>query len=195
MVVFKGGNSKKVFVTAGCHGDELSPQVAAMRLVRYLETHYINGTVYVMPFINPKGTAQNVRDYNDVHLNQLANKKGSISYNIINVIKKLKCDAYGDFHSTRPKGNPGKNIAMGTYSPTAKSATIAKYISLKAKVYHLIYSKAGAEYPGALEDVANQKGIPAVTCEVLSPHGYIKTGSVEKSLLMMKVLLKYHRII
>ena len=58
-----------------------------------------------------------------------------------------------------------------------------------------IYKKAGVEYPGALEDEANLKGIPAVTCEVISPHGKIKKGSVSKSLLMMKTLLKYHKII
>ena len=54
---------------------------------------------------------------------------------------------------------------------------------------------AGDEYPGALEDMVNLNGIPAVTCEVLSPHGKIKSGSISKSLLMMKVLLKYNKII
>ena len=58
-----------------------------------------------------------------------------------------------------------------------------------------IYKKAGSEYPGALEDEVNLKGIPAVTCEVISPHGKIKKGSVSKSLLMMRTLLKYNKII
>ncbi|MBO7715109.1 MAG: succinylglutamate desuccinylase/aspartoacylase family protein [Methanobrevibacter sp.] len=195
VIKFKGGKGKVVFITAGCHGNEIPSQVAAMKLIKYLETHYINGTVYVMPFMNPKGTAANVRDYKGVHLNKKANKKGTISYKTVQLIKKFKCDAYGDFHATRPGGKPGKDLVFGTYKPTKKSATIAKYIAKNAKVKYKIYKKAGVEYPGALEDEVNLKGIPAVTCEVISPHGKIKKGSVSKSLLMMKTLLKYNKIL
>lgn len=195
VIMFKGGKGKVVFITAGCHGNEIPSQVAAMKLIKYLETHSIKGTVYVMPFMNPKGTAANVRDYKGVHLNKKANKKGTISYKTVQLIKKLKCNAYGDFHSTRPGGKPGKDLVFGTYKPTKKSAVIAKYISKNAKVKYKIYKKAGAEYPGALEDEVNLKGIPAVTCEVISPHGKIKKGSVNKSLLMMKTLLKYNKVI
>lgn len=195
VIKFKGGNGKVVFITAGCHGNEIPSQVAAMKLIKYLETHYIKGTVYVMPFMNPKGTAANVRDYKGVHLNKKANKKGTISYKTIRLIKKFKCDSYGDFHATRPGGKPGKDLVFGSYKPTKKSAVIAKYIAKNAKVKIKIYKKAGVEYPGALEDEANLKGIPAVTCEVISPHGKIKKGSVNKSLLMMKTFLKYNKII
>ena len=195
VIKFKGGKGKAVFITAGVHGNEIPSQVAAMKLIKYLESHYIKGTVYVMPFMNPKGTAANVRDYNGVHLNKRANKKGTISYKTVKLIKKFKCDAYGDFHATRPGGKPGKNLVFGTYKPTKKSAAMAKYIAKNAKVKYKIYKKAGAEYPGAMEDEANLKGIPSVTCEVLSPHGKIKKGSVSKSLLMMKTLLKYNKAI
>ncbi|MBO7444166.1 MAG: succinylglutamate desuccinylase/aspartoacylase family protein, partial [Methanobrevibacter sp.] len=162
VIKFKGGKGKVVFITAGCHGNEIPSQVAAMKLIKYLETHYINGTVYVMPFMNPKGTAANVRDYKGVHLNKKANKKGTISYKTVQLIKKFKCDAYGDFHATRPGGKPGKDLVFGTYKPTKKSATIAKYIAKNAKVKYKIFKKAGVEYPGALEDEVNLKGIPAV---------------------------------
>ena len=195
VVMFKGGKGKTVFITAGCHGNEIPSQVAAMKFIKYLETHSIRGTVYVMPFINPKGTAANVRDYKGVHLNKKANKKGTISYKTVKLIKKSKCNAYGDFHATRPYGKPGADLVFGTYKPTKKSAAIAKYISKNAKVKYKIYKKAGVEYPGALEDEVNLKGIPAVTCEVISPHGKIKKGSVNKSLLMMKTLLKYNSIL
>ena len=195
LIKFKGGNGKVVFITAGVHGNEIPSQVAAMKLIPYLQSHPINGTVYIMPFVNPKGTAANVRDYKGVHLNKKANKKGTISYKTVQLIKKFKCDAYGDFHATRPGGKPGKDVAMGTYNPTKKSAELAKYISKNAKVKYIIYKKAGAEYLGALEDEVNLKGIPAVTCEVISSHGKIKKGSVAKSLLMMKTLLKYNKII
>lgn len=195
VIKFKGGKGKKVFITAGVHGNELSSQVAALKLIKYLESHPIKGTVYIMPFMNPKGTAKNVRDYKEVELNKLANKKGTISYKTVKLIKKLKCDSYGDFHCTRPGGNPGCDVAMGTYKPTAESAVMAKYIAKNAKVKYIIYKKAGSEYPGALEDVVSQKGIPAVTCEVITPHGKIAKGSISKSLLMMKTLLKYNALL
>ena len=195
VIKFKGGNGKSVFITAGCHGNEIPPQVAAMKLIQYLETHSIKGTVYVMPFMNPKGTAANVRDYKGILLNKLAHKKGTISYKTVQLIKRFRCDAYGDFHSTRPGGKPGKNLVFGSYKPTKKSAVLAKYIAKNANVKYKIYKRAGLEYPGALEDEVNLKRIPAVTCEVLSPHGKIRKGAVSKSLLMMKTLLKYNKIL
>ena len=94
-----------------------------------------------------------------------------------------------------PGGKPGKNVAMGSYSPTSKSATLAKYISKKSKVTYLIYKKAAVEYPGAMEDIINLKHIPSVTCEVITPHGTIATGTVPKSLSMMKSLLKFVNVI
>ncbi len=195
MIKFKGGNGKKVFVTAGVHGNELSSQIAALKLIKYLESHPVNGTAYIIPFINPKATAKNVRDYNGVSLNEKANVKGTISYKTVRLIVKFKCDAYGDFHCTRPGGVPGKNIAMGTYSPTEQSAVMAKFIAKDSNVKYLIYKKAGGEYPGALEDEVNLKHILAVTCEVKTPHGKIARGSIGKSFSMMKSLFKFNGLI
>ena len=195
VIKFKGGKGKVVFITAGVHGNEMPSQVAAMKLIQYLESHPVKGTVYIMPFMNPKATASNVRNYHGINLNSKANVKGTISYKTVKLIKKFKCSSYGDFHSTRPGGKPGKDVAMGTYKPTSQSAKLAKYIAKNSKVKYIIYKKAGAEYPGALEDMVSIKGIPAVTCEVISPHGKIAKGSVSKSLSMMKSLLKFNSLI
>ena len=194
VVKFQGGNGKVVLITAGVNGNELSSQIAALKLIKHLESNPINGTVYIMPFMHPKATEKNVRDYN-IKLNRNANVKGTISYKTVQLIVKYKCDAYGDFHCTKPGGVPGKNVAMGTYNPTGESATIAKYIAKKSNVKCLIYNEAGVEYPGALEDVVSLKGIPAVTCEVIAPRGTIVSGSVSKSLSMMKSLLNYCSIL
>ena len=195
VIRFKGGNGKTVFITAGVHGNELSSQVAAMKLIAKLKNTPINGTVYVMPFMNPKATAKNVRNYHGVNLNSKANVKGTISYKTVKLIVKFKCSAYGDFHCTKPGGKPGKNVAMGTYSPTPQSAVMAKYIAKKSKVKYLIYKRAGSEYPGALEDMVSLKGIPAVTCEVITPHGKIAKGTPATSLSMMNSFLKFNSLI
>lgn len=194
LIRFKGGGGKIVFITAGVHGNELSSQIAALKLIKHLENHPVKGTVYIMPFVNPKATAKNVRNTN-YNLNSKANVKGTISYKVVKLITGFKCDAYGDFHCTKPGGVPGKNVAMGSYYPTENSAVMAKYISKKANVKSIIYDLAGDEYPGALEDAVNLKGIPAVTCEVVTPHGKIAKGSVATSLLMMKSLLKFSQLI
>ena len=121
--------------------------------------------------------------------------KGTISYKTVKLITKTKCDAYGDFHCTRPGGKPGKDCAMGTYNPTPQSAVMAKYIAKKCNAKCIVYKKAGSEYPGALEDVVSMKGIPAVTCEVITPHGKIAKGTPAKSLSLMKALLSFNNLI
>ena len=194
-LTFKGGEGKNVFITAGIHGSELSSQVAALRLINYLESNPISGTVYIIPFIQPKATADNVRNYNGVNLNSVANVQGSISNKAVELICALNCDSYGDFHCTMPGGDPGKNVAMGSYSPLAESAKIASYISEKTGYSKLIYSVAGQEYGGAMEDTVNLRGIASVTCEVVSPHGTIASGSVDKSFNMMQALLAYNGLI
>ena len=195
LIEFKGGNGRVVFITAGVHGNELSSQVAALNLIKYLSTHPIKGTVYVMPFMNPKATVKCVRGINNVDLNRKSNLKGTISYKTVNLITKFKCSAYGDFHCSQPGGVPGKNTVMGTYKPTPKSAVLAKYISKESRVSCTMYNKAGTVYKGTMEDTVTLKGIPAVTCEVKTPHGTIAKGTVEKSLLMMKSFLKFSALI
>ena len=111
------------------------------------------------------------------------------------LICSLKCDNYGDFHCTQPNGDPGKDEAMGSYSPLSESAKIADFISKKTGYSKLIYDIAGKEYGGAMEDTVNLRGIPSVTCEVLTPHGTIAGGSVDKSFNMMKALLQYNNLI
>ena len=55
----------------------------------------------------------------------------------------------------------------------------------------ITFEFAGSSYKGAVEDVSNLKGIPAVTCEVLSPFASVGVGSVERSYSQMKSFLNY----
>jgi len=167
-----------------------------MKLINYLnKKKNIKGTIYVIPFVAPKSTSKNQRFYNGKNLNSIANKKGSITNKIMLFAKKNKINAVGDFHCTMPGGNPGKNIIMGTKVPKLESAKMAIGISKLTKHPYKNYYMAGREYPGALEDVLNLNGIPAVTCEVKTPHGKIASGSVTASLKQMLGFLKYNKII
>ena len=59
----------------------------------------------------------------------------------------------------------------------------------------LNYTNAGESFKGALEDECNLNGIPAVTCEVLSPIGVADLKSSERSLTQMFSFLKYFKIL
>ena len=195
LLTFKGNkNGKVVFMTAGVHGNELSSQVAAMKMINKLTTTPVNGTIYIMPFVNVKAISKKVR-YTDKDFNRIADKSNTIPNKIVNLVVKYKCDAYGDFHTTKPGGVPGKDIVMGSKSPTAASAALTKYIAKNCKVSQKIYKYAGESYPGALFENVNKKGITGVICEVMLPHNTITTKTVTTSYNMMTYFLRYSSII
>ncbi|MBR7050301.1 MAG: succinylglutamate desuccinylase/aspartoacylase family protein [Methanobrevibacter sp.] len=194
LLKFQGGKGKTVFITAGVHGNELSSQVAAMKMIDYLSKHPIKGTVYVIPFVNIKAITHKVR-HTGTDYNRVAHKSGTISNKIVKLVSKYDCDAYGDFHTTQPGGVPGKDIVMGSKSPAKKCKAMTNYIAKHAKVHKKIYKYAGEQFPGALADNVNKKGIRAVICEVMLPHNTVTAKTVKTSYSMMKALLKYNSVI
>ena len=100
----------------------------------------------------------------------------------------------GDFHSTAHNSNPGFESIFSSKSPCPESFLIANYISSDVGSEVISFDFAGSSYKGAIEDVSNLKGIPAVTCEVLCPFANVARGTVEKSLEQMKSFLAYFGI-
>lgn len=194
LLKFEGGKGKTVFITSGVHGNEISSQVAAMKMIASLTKVPIKGTVYFIPFVNVKAISKSVR-YTDRDFNRIANKYGPIPNKIVNIIVKCKCDAYGDFHTTKPGGAPGQNIVMGFKSPAKTCAKMTNYIYKNCNVNKRLYSYAGQVYPGALADNVNKHGIPGVICEVVLPHNTVTAKSVGISFSMMKHLLKFNSIL
>ncbi|MGZ7116267.1 MAG: deacylase, partial [Methanobacterium sp.] len=135
------------------------------------------------------------RLWNGQNLNSVANVVDTPSNQIINKAKQLQVNALGDFHSTQPGGVPGKNSIFCSKEPTYESYNIANYVSQQSGFALIVYKQAGTEYPGAVEDVSNLAGIPAVTCEVLSPHGVVREGSVNESYSQMMDFLRYKNIV
>ena len=155
LLTVKGGNGKVVFMTAGVHGNELNSQVAAMKMIKYLTTHPIKGTVYMIPFVNVKAISQHVRLTN-YDFNRVAHKSGTVSNKIINLILKKKCDAYGDFHTTVSPGVPGINVVLGYTSPKG-CVPMTNYIAKYAGVSKIFYYP-GQKYQWSLADYCNQSG-------------------------------------
>ncbi|MBR5954831.1 MAG: succinylglutamate desuccinylase/aspartoacylase family protein [Methanobrevibacter sp.] len=190
--IFKIGTSgKKLLILSGIHGNELPPQLANLELLNQLVGADLNNTVYFIPFASPKSTMNNERTFNEVDLNRASHIYNSLSNMIIQCIEELKIDFVGDFHSTAYNSNPGFESVFSSKNPTPESVLIAQYISKGVGSEIITYDVAGSQYKGAVEDVCNLRGIPSVTCEVLSPFASVGKGSFEKSFEQMKSFLEY----
>ncbi|MBQ6098275.1 MAG: succinylglutamate desuccinylase/aspartoacylase family protein [Methanobrevibacter sp.] len=192
LITIKGGNGKVVFMTAGVHGNELNSQVAAMKMITYMTTNPIKGTVYIIPFVNVKAISKKVRLTN-YDFNRVAHKAGTVSNKITKLITKYKCDAYGDFHTTVSPGVPGINVVLGYKSPT-KCVDLSNYIAKNAKVNKIFYYP-GQKYRWSLADWVNYKGTPAVICEVISPVNKVSTKATDLSYKEMSAFLNYNKIL
>ena len=190
--IFKLGNGgRKILILSGIHGNELPPQIANVQLINELIDLELNNTIYFIPFAAPKASMYNQRLFNSMDLNRSSHIKNSISNLIIQKIIDLKIDFVGDFHSTSYNSNPGFESVFASKSPTSESVNMAKHISQNVGSKIISFDIAGSTYKGAVEDVCNLKGIPAVTCEVLSPFASVGEGSVLKSLSQMKSFINY----
>lgn len=190
--IFKFGNSgKKILVLSGIHGNELAPQLACLSLLNELIGSDLNNTVYVIPFASPKSTMNNERTFNSLDLNRSAHITNSLSNMIIQAVSELKIEFVGDFHSTAYNSNPGVESVFSSKNPSPESYLMAEYISEEVGSEVISFDVAGSSYKGAIEDVCNLRGIPAVTCEVVSPFASVGKGSFEKSLEQMKSFLTY----
>ncbi|REE28518.1 hypothetical protein C7452_0530 [Methanothermobacter defluvii] len=195
MFTFGNGGGKKVIIVAGVHGNELPASIAAVKLINYLSGKNIRGTVYVVPFLIPSSTAKTYRYWKGKNPNSIANIRGTPTNRILQIALSRDVDAVGDFHSTRPGGVPGKTSILCTRIPTYESYRMAYQMSRYSGSAFIPAQVAGKDYPGALEDVCNLAGIPAVTAEVRSPHGSVASGSVTKSYTQMIGFLKYNGVI
>ncbi len=186
-----GSTGEKFMVVSGVHGNELPPQLASLYLINYLLSQELNGTIYVIPFAAPNATMHNSRSFKGMDLNRSTLIEGSLTNIIFNIIKSQNIKAVGDFHSTGVNSTPGIEAVFSSSNPTVESYNIGQFISNNLGCKLLNYPKAGDNYKGALEDESNLENIPSVTCEVLSPFGYLKNGAYQRSLLQMYSFLSY----
>jgi uncharacterized protein len=190
-----GNGYPKIMLTSGVHGNELPPQIAALWLAEGLSVKNINGTVYIIPFTIPNATMNNSRRFKGFDMNRSALKEGTVSNKILNMIDELDVMSLADFHSTKPRSNPGIESVFCSKNPCSESLTIANHITKETTSKVICHKNAGTLYSGAIEDECNLKGISAVTCEVVSENCEVKPGSPERSYLQMISYLKYFNII
>lgn len=195
LVRFGKKDAPGILILAGVHGNEYPPQIAAVKLINKLPVKDLNVTVNIIPFAIPFSTENGLRSWKGQDPNRTADIYGSPTNNILSASKKNNIRYLGDFHSTRPGGYPGRLSVLCSEMPCLLSFQMADFIEKETKSTLLSFTKAGSIYPGALEDVFNLVGIPAVTGEAMSPHGTVIPGSIDASLEQMEAFLKYHKAI
>jgi predicted deacylase len=190
-----GRGHPRVMIVAGIHGNELPPQIAAIQLMRELQhNNSSKATIYIIPFAIPFATMENNRRFEGMDMNRRAWEDGSISNLILDKMQILKVNSVADFHSTQKRSNPGVECVFCSKKPCYESLKIAEYITKQTSSKVISQEKAGNLYKGALEDESNIRGVPAVTCEVVSANGVVDSGSPERSLQQMKSYLDYFGI-
>ena len=193
--IFKmGSGGNKILILSGIHGNELPSQIAHVRLLNELADEDLEHTLYFIPFAAPKASMNNERTFNSIDLNRSAHIKGSLSNMVVQAVSDLGIGFVGDFHSTAFNANPGCESIFSSKSPTSESFLMANHISHNVGSEMISFDYAGLSYKGAVEDVCNLNGVPAITCEVLCPFGNVASGSVEKSFSQMKSFLDYFGI-
>ena len=195
IVRFGNKKSPSILLISGVHGNEYPPQIAAVKLLNRLVVYDLNITLYVIPFAIPFSTEKSLRSWKGQDPNRNANILGSPTNNILYFSKTNNIRYLGDFHSTRPGSYPGRLSVICSEMPCVLSFQMANFIENETKSTLISFTQAGSVYPGSLQDVFNLAEIPAVTAEVMSPHGKVVPGSVEASLQQMKAFLKYHKAI
>ncbi len=187
LITLGNGSKPRVMITAGMHGDELAPQIAALMLINELYNKRINGTVYIIPFIAPEASAENNKLFNGKNLNLTADIPENPANIVFKTIQKLNIISLADYHSTST--DPAKNSII--YYPKIASSKIAVYINKITNSTLL----ALIQYSGMLIVICNLHKIPSVICEVESPDGVASKESVKVSYRQMKAFLKYHQIL
>jgi len=190
-----GDISPKIMLTAGVHGNELPPQIAALWLAEELMKKDINGTIYIVPFAIPNATMKNSRRFKGFDMNRSASKEGSPSNKILKAADTFKIVSVADFHSTKPRSNPGIESVFCSKKPSPESLLIANYITTATSSKVICHKNAGSLYSGAIEDECNLNGIAAVTCEVVSENSEIRPGSPERSYLQMLSYINYFGLV
>lgn len=181
------GSKPRVMITAGVHGNEIPPQIAALKIINELDKTSINGTVYIIPFIAPSATAQNSKLFQGKNLNLVAHEPGTPTNIVLQIANELEVQSLADFHATST--HPAKDSVI--YFLSVASSKIAVYVNKKSnsELMAHIYN------PGTLIAACNTGQIPTILCEVEADDGTASNESIEVSYNQMKAFLRYHHVI
>lgn len=149
-----------VFMTGGVHGDELHGPIIVERLYNLVRARgLVKGTIYFIPFMNPRATKAKKRGYKNQDLNRSFPAQGKSPTDYIadyfqkNIIPN--CDAGIDFHSGNPYVRLAEHIRIDyTYDAA---------VNIAAACGTLVTNEPHSG--GTLRHYAATKGVPVMTYE------------------------------
>lgn len=185
-----------LLLVGGVHGNELASQAALIKLMNNIinEKIKLKCQLNIIPFLIPYSSMTNTRHFNDKDMNRNAHVDG-ITKKIVDYAQENKITALCDCHSTDPDCNPGFASVYCSVRPLIDSSKIARHICLETNSRILPIADAGSVLKGAVEDEANIRGIPAVTCEAVSKNGSLTESSVKFSYKQICAFLNYFGVI
>ena len=196
-IIFSIGSGRyNLLLVGGVHGNELASQAALVKLMNNIIINEIKlkCKLNIVPFLIPYATMMNSRKYNNKDMNRNANTNG-ITKKIVDYAEDNKITALCDCHSTDPNHKPGFASVFCSVRPLIDSSKIARHICLNTNSRILPVSDAGSVLKGAVEDEANLRGVPAVTCETVSKNGFLTVESVDFSYNQITSFLNYFGVI
>ena len=158
---FGNGNGPKVLIAAGIHGNEPEANIATMKYLEYIKDTYLNGTLYVIPFVIPQSTAQNNRLYNGEDPNRNSNEPGTPGWNVVQFALANGIEYLLDVHSGGEVGEWGYMFLNS--QARAQERALAEHIRDNVGSY-ITYSTY--DNPGMMRNVAHDGGINCITMEV-----------------------------
>ena len=180
------GKGKTILICGGIHGNEPQGPLAVTKLLSYLKTKKVNGTVYIVPFAIPIDTEKNVRYYVRSSAHYDPNRKtavaGTPTSNILKFALAHKVDYIIDVHS-------GTEVNSGlVYFQNDFEKKWAQYIQKKTGAIAKTNPSSGT-----FRSEASKKGIKAITMEVDKKYNIGNTS--DKELKMIVYACKYLHVI
>ena len=157
----------RVVIVAGVHGDELVGPHALVELAQELSPSELRGTVVLVPSANPLAFAAGLRKAPDdgLDLNRIfPGNGGTATERVADTLVRRVIDGADlviDLHSA---GREGNLVPLSGFREAHNAC--AQRSALAAAAFGLQHYWMMRWSPGTLSTMANQRGIPAVGCEV-----------------------------
>lgn len=215
LALMKIASNKKgpvVFLTSGCHGDEVNGIIIIQKIFQYLQKQgLLKGKVYALPLMNPFGYETVSREINlskeDLNRSFPGKEDGTLAerlaWQILKIIKNTKPDLVLDLHNDWQKSlpyvlldpDPGRKY-KSIYEKTIKYALASGLLVVNEKEKSLKQS----EYKKSLSGSLLFNNIAALTFESGEPYLFYKKDveygikailNIIRSLGMIKIEEKF----
>ncbi|MGL6298816.1 MAG: hypothetical protein ACRC1M_06605 [Methanobacteriaceae archaeon] len=194
---FGNGNGPKLLISAGIHGNENAANIATLRLIETIKNKKINGTIYIIPFLIPKDTEKNSRNWYytarnaNVDPNEVAHRNDTPGNKVVKFAKENNISCIIDVHTGGGLNSYKKGFIYANKYPATKIESkwlkyIKKYVN--PTITYNIPEK------GMIRNQARINGISTITMEVERDNGYVSNwAKVEYKMLIYG--LKYFKFI